>query len=54
MKLQIFMINKFLGWTLIIALINLDSALNEDRNYYPQVLLKKCKHIEKEKLLMMI
>ena len=28
---------------------SLDSALQKDRNYYPQVFLKECKHIEKEK-----
>ena len=40
MKLQIFMIKKF---HTCLAVINLDSALNEDGNYYPQVFLKECK-----------
>ena len=31
-----------------LAAISLDSALNKDRNYYPQVFLKECKHIEKK------
>ena len=26
-----------------LAVISLDSALNKDRNYYPQVFLKECK-----------
>ena len=26
--------------------ISLDSALNKDGNYYPQVFLKECKHIK--------
>ena len=32
-----------------LVLMSLDSTLNKDGNYYPQVLLKKCKYIEKEK-----
>ena len=28
-----------------IAVISLDSALNKDGNYYPQVFLKECKYI---------
>ena len=31
-----------------IALISLDSALKKDENYYPQVLLKEYKYIEKK------
>ena len=30
-----------------LAVISLDSALNKDRNYYPQVFLKQCKYTEK-------
>ena len=30
------------------AVITLDSALNKDGNYYPQVFLKECKYIEKK------
>ena len=41
------MIKKFLRWVLII-LFSLDSALKKDENYYPQVFLKECKHIEKK------
>ena len=32
-----------------LAGISLDSALNKDGNYYPQVSLKECEYIEKEK-----
>ena len=32
-----------------LAVMSLDSALNKDRNYYPQVFLKECKYIEKKK-----
>ena len=32
-----------------LAVINSDSALKKIENYYPQVFLKKCKYIEKEK-----
>ena len=31
-----------------LAVISLDSALTKDRNYYPEVFLKKCKYIEKK------
>ena len=31
-----------------LALITLDSDLKKDGNYYPQVLLKECKYIEKK------
>ena len=31
-----------------LAVISLDSAFNKDGNYYPQVLLKECKIIEKK------
>ena len=30
-----------------LPVISLDSALKKDENYYPQVLLKECKYIEK-------
>ena len=30
-----------------LAVISLDSALNKDRNLYPQVFLKECKYTEK-------
>ena len=50
MKLQILMIKTFLKWALnhtYLAVISLDPALEKDENYYPQVLLKECKDIEK-------
>ena len=31
-----------------LAVISLDSALNKDGNYYPQVFLKNCKYIKKK------
>ena len=31
-----------------LTVISLDSALKKDENYYPQLLLKDCKHIEKK------
>ena len=31
-----------------LVVISLDSALNKDGNYYPQVVLKECKYIEKK------
>ena len=31
-----------------LAVINLDSALNNDRNYYPQEFLKEYKYIKKK------
>ena len=31
-----------------LAVISLDSGLNKDGNYYPQVFLKECKYIEKK------
>ena len=31
-----------------LAVISLDSALKKDNNYYPQVILKEYKHIEKK------
>ena len=49
MKLQIFMIEKFLRLThTCLAVIILDFDLMKDENYYLQVFLKKCKHIEKK------
>ena len=47
MKLQIFTIKLDTNHTCL-ALISLDSALNKDENYYPQVFLKGCKYIEKK------
>ena len=32
-----------------LALISLNSAINKDDNYYPQVFLKECKYTEKKK-----
>ena len=37
-----------------LAVINLDSALNKDGNYHPQVFLKECKYIEKKLLFMLM
>ena len=31
-----------------LAAVTLDSALKKDESYYPQVLLKECKYIEKK------
>ena len=31
-----------------LAIISLDSALKEDKNYHPQVFLKECKYIKKK------
>ena len=31
-----------------LAVISLDSTLKKDGNYYPQVILKECKYIEKK------
>ena len=31
-----------------LAVINLDSALNKDDNYYPEVFLNECKYIDKK------
>ena len=31
-----------------LAVITLDSALRKDESYYPEVLLKECKYIEKK------
>ena len=31
-----------------LAVINVDSALKKDENYYPQVFFKKCKYFKKE------
>ena len=31
-----------------LVLISLDSVLNKDENYYPQVFLNECKYIEKK------
>ena len=32
-----------------LAVISLDPAFKKDENYYPQVFLKECRYIEKEK-----
>ena len=32
-----------------LAVVSLDSALDKDGNYYPQVFLEECKYTEKEK-----
>ena len=50
MKLQIFIDKKKLDskHTTCLAVINLDSALKKDDNYYPLVLLKRYKYIEKK------
>ena len=32
-----------------LAVMSSDSALKKNKNYYPQVFLKNCKYIEKEK-----
>ena len=34
-----------------LAVISLDSALKKDENYYMQVFLKECKHIEKKVIM---
>ena len=50
-KLQIFRMKKIpkVDYNHIcLAAISLDSALNKDGNYYPQVFLKECKYIEKK------
>ena len=51
MKLHIFMVKKILkvdsNHTCLIV-ISLDSALQKDENYYPQVFLKECKYIDKK------
>ena len=31
-----------------LAIISIEPALKKDENYYPQVVLKKCKYIEKK------
>ena len=45
MKLQIFMIKKLLRLTNLtcLAVISLNSALNEDGDYYLQIFLQECK-----------
>ena len=51
MRLEIFMIQKFLKVDCnhtCLAVISLDSALNKDGSYYPQVFLKECKYIKKK------
>ena len=51
MKLQIFAIKKIPKLDsnhTCLAVISLNSALKKDGNYYPQVLLKECKYIEKK------
>ena len=46
-KLQISTIKKSLSDTSL-AVLNLDSALKKDKNYYLQVFWNECKYIEKE------
>ena len=51
MKLQIFTIKKILKADsnhTCLAVVSLDSALNKDGNYYPQVFLKEFKYIKKK------
>ena len=51
MKLQNFTIKKIPKLDsnhTCLAVMNLDSALKKDDNYYPQVFLKDCKNIEKK------
>ena len=44
--------NKKIPWVdfnhTCLAVISLDSTLNQDVNYYLQVFLKECEHIEKK------
>ena len=44
---KIFMIKKVDSNHTSLAVINLDSALKKDENYYPQIFLKEFKYIEK-------
>ena len=37
-----------------LAAVTLDSSLKKDENYYPQVLLKECKYIEKLEILLKV
>ena len=51
-ELQIFMIIKYLRKTFncnSFAVILVGFVLKKDENYYPQVFLKECKYIEKER-----
>ena len=50
MSLQIFTIKnpKLDSIHTCLAIINLDSALKKNDNYYPQVFLKECKYIAKK------
>ena len=48
MKLEIFMISKFkqlskVDYNTCLAVISLDSVLEKDENYYPQLILKDYK-----------
>ena len=48
MSIKIFRLEKYIRqafWSVIF----INSALKKDENFYPQVLLKECKYIEKEK-----
>ena len=47
MKLQIFVINKFLRKIRSLEVNSLDPALKKDENYCPQVFLKEVKYINK-------
>ena len=51
-ELQVFMIIKYLRKTLncnSFAVILFGFVLKKNENYYPQVFLKECKYIEKER-----
>ena len=39
--------SNYIWWSIIL----IDSILKKGENYYPQVSLKECKYIEKEKML---
>ena len=48
MKLQIFMIKKFLRWILTCsAVVSLGAAIKKYKIYYPKVFFKECKCIKK-------
>ena len=49
MKLQIKEISKVGSNCICLVAISLDSAYKKCQNYYPQVFLKECKYIRKEK-----
>ena len=47
-KLHIFAIKKLDSNDTCLAVISLDSTHKNNDNYYPQLLLKECKYIEKK------